>query len=330
MARVFISHSSKDNHFARRLADDLSTLGHTVWIDEREIKVGDVIPSKIEKGLASADFVVVVLSKSAVESGWVDQEVKAKQWQEITQARVMVLPALIEDCDIPLFLQVKKYADFRKNYSVGLAQLASAILPSAIPMQEQKALPASTPVAGKVAELLGKIEGRAQPLARSITEAVAIAQEGNNADLERFCRDELRGWTQEEADTGDAPAYRMIEAFLSIKQVNMNFVGWGGSAANVFAHMRLNPNDYKPYQMMVPFPVGHVEKEASQAMEPDKGLISYTFKAKDVMDVPERLANFPVFAYFSAASYGEVLERIRGELVRRLLDLLPTLDAKKR
>ena len=39
----------------------------------------------------------------------------------------MVLPALLDDCPIPLFLGPKRHADFRTDYATGLAQLALAL-----------------------------------------------------------------------------------------------------------------------------------------------------------------------------------------------------------
>ena len=43
----------------------------------------------------------------------------------------MVLPVLIENCDIPELIKTKKYADFRKDYSYALEQLIDA-LPSSV------------------------------------------------------------------------------------------------------------------------------------------------------------------------------------------------------
>jgi hypothetical protein len=61
MATIFISHSSKDNEFVRKLASDLKELGHDVWLDESAIKVGDCIVSGIETGIREAEHVIVVL-----------------------------------------------------------------------------------------------------------------------------------------------------------------------------------------------------------------------------------------------------------------------------
>ena len=48
---VFISHSSKDKVAVRNLAERLKSDGLKVWFDECEIKPGDLIPLKINKGL---------------------------------------------------------------------------------------------------------------------------------------------------------------------------------------------------------------------------------------------------------------------------------------
>ena len=40
---------------------------------------------------------------------------------------MVILPALLEDCQIPLFLREKVYADFRTNYDHGLHQVLEAV-----------------------------------------------------------------------------------------------------------------------------------------------------------------------------------------------------------
>ncbi len=115
MASVFLSHSSVDKPFARRLGNDLRQYGAKVWIDEAEIKIGDSLIEKISKGLSETDFVIVLLSKASCESEWVKKEVNIALNKEIYGKQVVVLPCLIEDCNIPLFLIDKKYADFRDS-----------------------------------------------------------------------------------------------------------------------------------------------------------------------------------------------------------------------
>lgn len=124
---VFISHASADKRFARWLCTDLRAAGYSPWLDEWEIKVGESIPKKLSEGLDTASAMVVVLSPHAVESEWVEREWQAKYWDEVNDRRVMVLPVLYQDCDIPKLLKMKRYADFRTGYNEGLTDLLHAI-----------------------------------------------------------------------------------------------------------------------------------------------------------------------------------------------------------
>lgn len=129
MARVFISHSSKDKDYARRLARDLEEAGHQPWLDEWQIKVGDCIVERVERAIGEADHLAIVLTGHSVSSGWVSREWKAKYWDEVSTGRVAVLPLLFESCEIPVLLKTKKYADFRDDRSKGLYDLLDALEP---------------------------------------------------------------------------------------------------------------------------------------------------------------------------------------------------------
>lgn len=137
MAKIFISHSSKDKKFVRELASDLEKLGHKPWLDEREIKTGESIPSKIEQGISKADYMIVVLSKDSVKSEWVKKELQPMHMYETEQKKKLILPVLISDCKIPPLLKPIKYADFRKSYSVGLVELMEKIKNKGIEDQER-------------------------------------------------------------------------------------------------------------------------------------------------------------------------------------------------
>jgi len=112
MISVFLSHSSKDKFFARKLAETLSSYGMQVWIDEAELKIGDSLVSKISAAIDKADFVAAILSHNSVRSKWVTKELQLAMTQEIEGRRVKVLPILIERCEVPEFLADKVYADF--------------------------------------------------------------------------------------------------------------------------------------------------------------------------------------------------------------------------
>ncbi len=109
---VFLSHSHHDAAFVRRLASNLLQRGARVWYYQAEIGVGDSLFQKIEKAIEEMEFLGVVLSSHSVTSEWVRKEVSTALVHEIRGRKVKVLPLLIEQCDIPLFLAEKFYADF--------------------------------------------------------------------------------------------------------------------------------------------------------------------------------------------------------------------------
>ena len=126
MPGVFISYSSKDRPFAQQLASDLKAQGLRVWYDQWELKVGDSLIAKISAGIRAQDYLLVVLSRSSVSSEWVHKELSAALMRELREKRVVVLPVLIEDCEIPPLISDKVYADFRGDYRTGLNKLLDA------------------------------------------------------------------------------------------------------------------------------------------------------------------------------------------------------------
>ncbi len=72
---VFISHASEDkDELVRPLAVELQKRGLNVWYDEFEMKIGDSLRRKIDKGLANSKFGVVVLSRAFISKGWTNYE----------------------------------------------------------------------------------------------------------------------------------------------------------------------------------------------------------------------------------------------------------------
>lgn len=72
---VFISHASEDkDEVVRPLVQALKNEGLSVWYDEFELKIGDSLRRKIDKGLANSKFGIVVLSKEFIRKGWTNYE----------------------------------------------------------------------------------------------------------------------------------------------------------------------------------------------------------------------------------------------------------------
>jgi hypothetical protein len=284
MARVFVSHSSKDKPFVRRLAEDLAAMGHEPWLDEWEVKVGECIVTSVEHGITKADCVVLVLTPSAVASGWVDREWKAKYWTEIGEQRTMVLPVLVEECVIPTLLHTRKYADFRKAYAVGFHELAVAIGTPIIRATPPPASTASAPRADiEITTLLAKVHAREIPLASSIAEALRIGSLQNDAALRQFCERELGGYGNLKLDDGapDFPRYRLVHTFYSVNaQINPHYFGWGDSGRNMIQMMAGDAEHFSQLKTFMPQPISEVERMAER--ETPKAILQWARRMGDL------------------------------------------------
>ncbi len=76
MSKVFISHSSKDDDFVRELRELLADHGLGAWIDSRELRGGDPLPTEIRAAIENAPAYVVVVSPASLQSAWVGKELR--------------------------------------------------------------------------------------------------------------------------------------------------------------------------------------------------------------------------------------------------------------
>ncbi|HSC80798.1 MAG TPA: toll/interleukin-1 receptor domain-containing protein [Chitinolyticbacter sp.] len=124
---VFISYSHEDKDFVDQFAGQLVLNKARVWIDRWELKVGDSILQRVQSALTDASALIVVLSRASTESEWCKKEITAGLVRELSEKKVLILPVLIDDCEIPLFLRDKMYADFRKGHDKGICDVLDGI-----------------------------------------------------------------------------------------------------------------------------------------------------------------------------------------------------------
>lgn len=91
--KIFLSHASEDKaEIAKPLADLLLSEGYDVWYDEYSLQLGDSLKSSIDKGLASCDFGVVILSGAFFSKKWTQDELGGLIALEVSDSRKVVLP----------------------------------------------------------------------------------------------------------------------------------------------------------------------------------------------------------------------------------------------
>jgi len=132
---IFISYNRGDVGFVDWLARSLVARRHNIWMDRWELNIGDSLISKIQGALTESDAILIVLSKHSVTSEWCKKELNSGLLRELEEKRVLVLPCLIEDCEIPLFLRDKLYAGFRKDFGKALTDVDDALLRITNPQQ---------------------------------------------------------------------------------------------------------------------------------------------------------------------------------------------------
>jgi 5'-deoxynucleotidase YfbR-like HD superfamily hydrolase len=112
--KIFLSHSSKDKAFVRRLNKDLQSHNFDTWLDHEKIPLGASISTAVESAVEQSDILLIVLSRNSIASGWVDTEWRSKFFRQMDEKKDRVIPLLLNECVIPLFLVDRRYADFRE------------------------------------------------------------------------------------------------------------------------------------------------------------------------------------------------------------------------
>jgi len=112
---IFISYNHNDKDFVTGLARNLVYARHNVWIDTWELNAGDSLLDRIQEAIGESDAILVVLSEHSINSAWCQRELNAGLMRELEERRVVLIPCIVGDCDIPLFLRDKLYVDFRSD-----------------------------------------------------------------------------------------------------------------------------------------------------------------------------------------------------------------------
>lgn len=108
---IFISYSHADKPLARSLADELERRGVKVWIDERELRVGDSIIERVATAVAEADYFLALVSEASRESRWCQKELHLAVTGELGREGVRVLPLRVGGVAMPDTLKDVFYLD---------------------------------------------------------------------------------------------------------------------------------------------------------------------------------------------------------------------------
>lgn len=127
VGRIFISHSSLDKAFVRRLVKRLDKAGFDTWLDEHEMVPGDPLAKKIAEGVSEAKIVLVVVSPNSVNSKWLKYELNIAT-ERMVKGDCRVIPLVIGDVEPPPEVRGLLYADFRESFARGFKSILTALL----------------------------------------------------------------------------------------------------------------------------------------------------------------------------------------------------------
>ncbi len=103
--RIFVSHSSMDNEFGLRLVQDLRQAlsdEDAVWFDIRGgLQGGDTWWDKIKEELRKRYIFIVILSPDALQSKWVQDEIRIAWKQKNSSTGKLIVPILHRPCEVP-------------------------------------------------------------------------------------------------------------------------------------------------------------------------------------------------------------------------------------
>jgi|GEM_PF-2065421 tetratricopeptide (TPR) repeat protein len=147
--KIFVSHSSKDVAFALKLVRDLNAAGAQAWMDSNDLGAGN-FQQHIDEALAGCEWLLLVLTRNALSSEWVRQEVYAanrlKNQGQINEL-IFIKAEEVDHHQLPPMWGVYNIFDATQDYSMALKRVLKEVglLPASNePLEVSKSLPTGT------------------------------------------------------------------------------------------------------------------------------------------------------------------------------------------
>jgi uncharacterized protein YjbI with pentapeptide repeats len=131
----FISYSSADEDFAKRLHADLQDNGVRCWFAPEDMKIGDRIRTAIDQSIRNYDKLLIVLSEHSITSQWVEKEVETAFEEEKMRKQPVLFPIRLDRlvfdtdeswaADIRRLCHIGDFSNWKDHdaYSIALTRL---------------------------------------------------------------------------------------------------------------------------------------------------------------------------------------------------------------
>jgi hypothetical protein len=223
---------------------------------------------------------------------------------------------LTRDLDTPKGGWRKGSVLIRRGDGVAVASYEEMV----VMKREKERLIATDDFATEISELISRVQSKSRPLSQSVAEVLTLARKLNHSTLAHICARELSGWNSSDMadDAPYQPTYRLIEVFVGTHQLNMQFVGFG-VYSNTIDFLR-HSGEFAVTKRLMSEPLSHLE--AKSPPNPDKsiGSLETTLGA---LNLNSTQANQRVYCYFSPFTFESIIQAVRTELTKHLIDLLP-------
>ena len=93
----FISYSSKDEEFGKRLHSSLRNVNIPVWFAPEDVKGGEKLYEQISDAIHYHDRILIVLSENSLNSDWVETEIRKAKQIEVKENRRKLFPIRLVD-----------------------------------------------------------------------------------------------------------------------------------------------------------------------------------------------------------------------------------------
>jgi uncharacterized protein YjbI with pentapeptide repeats len=113
----FLSYSSKDDAFVRRLHSALQERGVRCWFAPEDLPIGGKIRPTIDREISRRDRFLIVLSRDSINSSWVEKEVETAFERMYRQRSVFLIPIRIDDA--VMNTDEAWAADLRRSLNIG-------------------------------------------------------------------------------------------------------------------------------------------------------------------------------------------------------------------
>lgn len=125
--RIFLSYAREDLIRVKKYHKRLLSGGFYPWMDEEDLLPGQLWEYEILRAIQESDYFIALLSSKTQKDGFILKEIThaLELKKSIGKEKIFLIPARIEECEIPYLLKDHQYVDLFKPY--GFNKLVRAL-----------------------------------------------------------------------------------------------------------------------------------------------------------------------------------------------------------